>query len=71
MNWIKCSDQMPPSDKGMDLRVITWNGHDVRENIWSWSMLMHRWDWGTPSPCPTHWMPFPDPPPMPPTQQPE
>ena len=69
--WINCADRMPHSDKSRDLRVITWNGYEARENIWAWSRLMHGWGWERPLPPPTHWMPLPDPPPMPPTQHPE
>ena len=33
MKWIKCTDEAPPGDKGCDLRIITWDGYTVRENI--------------------------------------
>jgi len=71
MKWVKCSDEAPPGDKACDLRIITWDGFTVRENIRRWDGLMHCFRWDYPEPIPTHWIPFPDPPPMPPTQLPE
>jgi hypothetical protein len=60
--WIKFADRMLPEDKGSDLRVMTWDGYTVRENVWIWSTFMHRWTWTLPSPRPTHWMHLPQPP---------
>lgn len=76
--WIKCSDRMP--EPMVDVLVwppafgLAGGEHDVAfrskfVDAWVGSHIQHgcEWDFGEI----THWMPLPDPPPMPPTQHPE